>query len=156
MRNITLLICVALIVLHIIGLPESYGFSKESEQYTRLTYLFVHGGWLHLLINIYSLLTLAFLCNVKVWQFFVSLFVGVTMPAFTIIPMVGISTVIYTITGMIIVESKEWWWLAVFNLLIIGAGMFMPGIAFLAHLYCFLVGMIIGFLTSKKYGREIA
>lgn len=156
MKNISLMLCTMLIALYMYGIPDTYGLSKESLPATRITYLFVHGGVMHLLVNVYSLLTLAFICDSKIWHFVVSMIIAITIPVFNDVPMIGISTVIYAMTGIIVMGSNRWWWFVLINLLIIGASTMMTGIAFTAHLYCFALGMLVGFLTNKKYGREIA
>lgn len=60
--------------------------------------------------------------------------------------MLGISVLNYALAGIQIMESNRWWWLMIINLLIIGAGSMLPGIAFMGHMYGFAVGCVIGIL----------
>lgn len=128
-----------------------------------ITYMFAHGSWPHLLVNVYSLLVLAFLCNMEPWQMLVSLAVAFGLPEYTLspaVPVVGLSTWIYCLTGIVILNSRKWLPLLAINLLVLLASslLFADRLAVWPHLWCFAMGTIIGLVTAKKfaiYGKGI-
>lgn len=152
MKTFSLILSLVLILIYaIFGTLTEYGLYEGCPTENRLTYLFIHGGVGHVLVNCYCLLTLAFLCGLRWWQFLVATIIAMTCVTSTDIPVVGISTLIYACTGLVVMESKNWWWLTLMNLLFIGASAALSGIAFLQHLTCFGAGLGVGFLFGKRY-----
>ena len=122
----------------------------------RIYFSFIHFGFLHLFVNIYSFLTLALLCRMRIWQFIASLIVAASIPAPLLVdlPVVGLSAIIYAATGIIISSSCRFWSLLVINMLIISAGFFFPFVAAPIHLWCFALGLMFGFFTAKVHVRR--
>ena len=157
MRNITLLICVTLITLFITTnlydcLPYA-GLCRTSPYAHRVYYLMLHANILHLSLNIYAMLTLAFMCNLRSWHLFVGALLAITIPSGVLgdIPMVGCSTLIYAMAGIVVASESKWKGLAIANLLVIALQSFFVGFAVLPHLYCFCTGFAVGFVTSPKF-----
>lgn len=138
-------------------LCEPFGLSRDSEFYHRFTYMFAHGSWLHLLINIYSLFIIFFIANGNWWQSLYSLAVSVYLP-YCIIPgdklLIGASTFIYCMTGVLIMNSKKYLELITVNIFISLFPLLLPqsNIAAIPHLYCLFCGLLFGVLTARIHG----
>lgn len=155
--NISIIISIVCIVLaSAFDDVSQFGITRFTGIETdRLSYMFFHGGALHLLINIYSLLSLSFIRHTRPVHIIAAFIIAVTIPqcllSFT--PTVGLSTMIYALTGLVIMESQRWTGLLFINLAIVIASVALPHIAFASHLYCLAVGASIGFLTGNRYGN---
>ena len=160
MKTISLLISAMLIMVSIwslsTDLTQLYGLSLTSPSTNRLLYFILHASFLHVAINVYALLTLSFLCRATTWQLFAAILIASTIPSCTLsaLPVVGFSTVIYAMAGMVIVAGADWRWLMFCNLLLIAAQSLFAGFAVLPHLYCFCVGCGAGFVFTPRYATE--
>lgn len=159
MRNISIIISTITILVFLLSSEDSMyrlSISADSALPTRITYLFMHASILHLSINIYALLTLSFICRASLWQMCTSCIVAITIPTEILpsAPMVGLSTVIYALSGLVIMRQSKWWKLMVLNLSILAIQSAVPSVAFAAHLYCFFVGAFIGFFTIPRYEAD--
>lgn len=157
MKMLTLIhsgILLLMLVLYPADLAAQFGLYTGCPIYNRFTYLFMHGNFMHLAVNVYSLLILAFICDMRFFHFTDALLVAVLLPdsIITETPIIGMSTMIYTITGMIVMSARRRTFLILVNLAIITMGMFLTGIAGLAHLWCFFAGLVIGLFTAKTHG----
>lgn len=157
MKTTSLLISAMLITAftlsHSAECSQSFGLSLVSPSTNRLLYLASHASILHLAINIYAFLTLAFVSRATSWQMCAAIFIAVTIPAAFLskVPMVGFSTIIYALSGMCLLKSSGWKSLVICNLLLIGAQSLFAGFAVLPHLYCFCAGCSIGFLFTPRF-----
>ena len=154
MRNFCLFICISLAVAYWSGLPLSLGLSAQSQWYTRLTYMLLHGNVIHLLLNIYAIMTMLFLCRVKLLQIIAAFVIAIAVPYCGEVPLVGISTFIYALLGMIIMDSDSWKYLLLTNLAVISFSVVLNNISFIAHIDCFALGVIVGFISSRRHGRN--
>ena len=160
MKTTSLLISAMLITAYIASRStdwsQSFGLSLTSPSSARLLYFTLHTNILHVTVNVYAFLTLSFLCRARMWQMCAAILTAATIPTATLsqVPMVGFSTVIYAMAGMSILAASDWRWLALCNLLLIGAQSFFAGFAVLPHLYCFCTGCIIGFIFTPRYDRR--
>lgn len=156
MKTLSLILSVVMLVIFAV-VPHSdvmnYALYSNCELVNRLVFSFLHGSWAHILVNLYCFLTLVFMCNANVQKFLLALVCAITIPSFLLsaTPIVGLSAINYALTGIVVMNSQKAWWFILLNLLIIGATMVMPGIAFMVHLVCFIEGVVIGFLITPRY-----
>lgn len=160
MKTISLLISAMLITAYIwspsTDWSQSFGLSLASPSTNRLLYFTLHANILHVMVNVYAFLTLSFLCRARIWQMCAAILIAATIPAITLspTPMVGFSTIVYAMAGMVILGGSDWRWLAFCNLLLIGAQSFFAGFAVMPHLYCFCMGCAIGFIFTPRYDSK--
>ena len=154
-------LCISLLLILVYALSPTdwlidLGLRQTSSFWHRLSYMAAHGSWLHLLVNVYSLLVLIFLSQTKRWQVVVSLAVSVLLPDFVLredMPVVGISTFLYCLTGIAVIHSRRWLPLFALNVIIIlfPLLLFSDRIAVGAHAWSFACGVFTGLLTAKKF-----
>lgn len=158
-RSLTLILAVVMIILHIVTDQDqriALAMSAETGSLTdwhRMSYMVFHANWIHLLINVYSLLVLSFLCNATLRHFLIATAVSIAIPTAILsdIPMLGISVLNYALTGLLISGSRRWVRLLFINIAFIAATSFMSSIAVVAHAWGFGMAFIIGFITSKRF-----
>lgn len=161
MKNFSLILASILIIIQA-TIPHQYalmwGLSLTNLQTTwtvRLTYSFLHVGWLHLSVNLYCLLTLCFLMHAKAWQFLTALAIASTMPAALTgdIPTLGISVLNFALSGMLMVRNRKWLWLLMLNVAFVFITSLFAGVAWLAHLYAMLAGTLVGFILKPQFNE---
>lgn len=159
MKNTSLIICIILVMVFM--WPSStdwlqcYGLTSTSALTNRVLYLTLHANALHLSINMYAFLILSFLSRARSWNLFASALIAVTIPNALLsgVPMVGFSTVIYAMTGMILVSDSRWKVLVAANVSIMMIQGLLIGIAWLPHLYCFAAGLLVGLVFTPRLDR---
>lgn len=147
-----------LIVFCLLCLPidvSAVGVSQGCTLWQRLCYSFFHANIIHAAVNCWCLLSICFARPISIWQLVVAYIIASTYPIDTLsawygnqLPTVGLSGVIFALLGIISVMSRKWW----LNVAIIGsfimAGFFLPHINATLHLYCYLVGLLVGLFTT--------
>lgn len=148
------------------GLPvEKVALCAGCSLLARLSYSFFHASLLHLLTNCWSLLAIVFIYQVSFAGLLVAYIVAVTAPvslcgfAIATTPTVGLSAVVFCLLGIVSWQSKRklyfHFWIASF----IAVGFLLPhlcvacGFAIATpnnflHLYCYVVGLLVGFLNA--------
>lgn len=154
MRNLALLLIVAMTVVQCTAVSGGLGLSCNSPWYSHLTYIFAHDGWVHLCINAYALLTLVFMNDAGWAKMAASWVISVLVPYNGDTPLLGMSTLIYALLGITVMDSPRWKMLLTVNISVILSSIFIPYVAFMQHLVCFASGVVIGFLTSERHGRD--
>ena len=150
MKNISLVIAAILIAVYLLQKGNETNMmltcGSGTLDYRRLSYMMIHANLLHLIINLYTFLSLTFLCNARLMHFLIATIIAATIPNVLLsnIPMCGISVLNYALTGLILFDSKKWFFLLLTNLAIAALGMLFGGIAAVPHIY----GLIVGFATS--------
>lgn len=150
---------VMIVLFAVLGtnLCDYFGLNANSEIERRYLYMFSHGSWIHLSINIYSLLVIFFLAGGNWWQSLFSLAVSIYLPSF-VLPeeqmIVGASTFIYCMTGILVMNSEKRLLFILMNSLFIMFSFMLPSsnIAVIPHLYCFVCGLLFGILTARIHG----
>ena len=144
---------------------SSVALAPGCPLYARLLYPFFHASFLHAALNCWALLTIVFYYNIGVSHLLLSYLVAVTVPcsvcgySIAATPTVGFSAVIFCLLGLVSwqVRRKLYFhtWIACF----IAAGFVLPSLLascglptaspnnFL-HIYCYVVGLLVGFLNS--------
>ena len=127
---------------------------------SRLCYSFLHASIYHLAGNCWVLLCVVFYYELPFSRLLVSYIVAITAPAMSFTPTIGLSAVVYCLLGQASFLAKRklyfHFWVAAFILLF---GYLMPlfleskGVAIarpdnLLHIYCYVVGLLVGFLNS--------
>lgn len=149
---------VILIYLFLDIAPEKVGIMQGATICNRFTYSLFHATFLHAFMNIWCLLSVVFMYPVSIWSLLIAFGIAASFPidtlcdispifAFTI-PTIGLSGVCFTLMGRIAFMVRRKWyyqsWLAFYILL----GFIFPNVNGWLHLYCYLMGMLVGFLNK--------
>jgi len=150
MKDFALQFSLILIMIHIFadGNVARYGIYDGCPMVNHFIYIFVHGGWLHLLCNIFFLLEMGFFATSVKWYCWVmAMIIAMLTPAFSNVPVVGFSGVLYALSGFAFCFSKK----KMRPLIILSALVLFQfltgGIAVMLHLICFSAALIIGMVV---------
>lgn len=83
---------------------DNIGLRHGAPIYTRLTYHFFHNGLLHLAVNTYVFCLYAFRAHISVRRMAAAFIIAALAPATTDIPAVGLSGVLYALTGFALAQ----------------------------------------------------
>lgn len=131
------------------------GISPSCTLGQRLSYPFFHASILHCLVNCWVLLSVVFGRRIPIWQMAVAYIIAISYPASLFAslaesPAVGLSGLIFGLLGMVTMTTARPLQIAAYMITFIILGAIMPNIAWTLHLYCYIVGLLIGFLTLWK------
>lgn len=149
-------IATLIVVTFIIGCPlicnpdyRMVGLHRDSSWMARCLYAIYHTSVAHAAINTWCLLSVVFLHGVSWRKIGMAYLVAITVPSWLLsdIPTVGMSALCYTLLGMLTFEVRQRiFWLG-YMTLYIAMGFLFPGVNAVLHLYCFIIGLLIGFLN---------
>lgn len=136
---------------------SSVGISAyHASMFQRIVYPFFHAGIIHALMNVWVFLCIVFYYNTPLWKILAAYIIAVTFPITTLYSMfgveylsdytVGLSGVCFALAGSISfnVQRKLYWQFCMAAT--IGFGFFFPCVNAVLHLYCYIVGLLIGIL----------
>ena len=142
----------AAIVLCFAHVPlDKVGICQGCSLGSRLLHPFFHANIFHAILNGWVLLSLVFMFDTSVFELLLAYAAAVTVPASLLgiaVPTVGASGAIYFLCGYLswkTAKKLRWhaWW-AFF----LGIGFLFPASNSILHLWCYAVGVFIGFLNS--------
>lgn len=154
-------------VLMAVGVrPENGGVYEGCPWWHCLTWMWIHGGWLHMAINAWALLQLVFGWEVR-WRSVVEA-VGVAVAWSWMYRdglalcggsgqvVVGMSGVVYAMAGVEALRQGSWservrlmaLWLVTIGVTA-AVGAVIGRIAWETHLMCYLMGVVIAFLQYR-------
>lgn len=158
---ILLFVVTSLIATLICPCADRYGLSSTSPSWTRLTYHFFHASILHWLINTTVMISIAFRANVPLWQWLATLAIATVYPScLEDIPIIGGSIWIYAVLGSITPIVRRPWLFFLQTLFFIFLGIALAWlasvfrfatVAWLAHLYAYFAGVLLGLFTQPIY-----
>lgn len=129
------------------------GLYQGCTLWQRFSYPFLHASLLHCIVNCWVLLSVAFSRKVPFWQLFTAYIIAITYPVgiFTSLAeydaVVGLSGLVFALLGIITPSTaKLAGVLSIVTFILIGA--IMPNVAWTLHLYCYLVGLTVGMITT--------
>lgn len=128
------------------------GLCDGSPLISRFTYMLAHDNIFHLFVNIYGFLTLFFISRCSFQQFAFAMIIAMAIPTCLLSdkPIIGISVLNFAMTGIVIAHNSAWRMLLVTNMAIIIAGLILPHIAALPHMFGFVAGFIYGLMDYNK------
>ena len=136
------------------------GLSKNCGLTSRLCYSFFHASIYHLAGNCWVLLCIVFYYELPLSRLFISYIIAVTAPAFSDVPTIGLSAVVYCLLGQASYLAKRQlyfhFWVGVFiyifgiivPLLLEYRGVEIARPNNLLHVYCYVAGLVVGFFNS--------
>lgn len=164
------------IITYYCGIPNGVvALSKDCTILARLSYSFFHANLLHAIVNCWCLLSIVFIYDISVSDMMVSFLVAVTFPIGFLYdhlpllasstPTVGLSAVVYCLLAQVSFQCQRKMLFHCWVLSFIGSGFIVPylfirhGIDMavpnnLLHIYCYVVGLLVGFLNSPAPWRR--
>ena len=131
--------------------PEDVGIMQGVTFCNRLTYSFFHASFLHAFMNVWCLLSVVFMYPISIWSLLLAFGVAASVPvdtfAFTI-PTIGLSGVCFALMGRISFMVRRKWYYQAWLWFYIFLGFLFPNTNGWLHLYCYLMGVLIGFLNK--------
>lgn len=154
MKNLSIILSLVLIAVFVADFGCDPSIHAVTRTSIRPLYVLHHAGILHLAINVYCLLSMVFCSEARLWHFSLSvLFACFLPPAIITAPTVGFSTVLYAMSGILIMQSPNARLLILLNLSTIAIQFVFSSMAVTAHLYCFLMGIVSGFLFNPTHNE---
>lgn len=166
--KITALITSAAVVLLSLFISPKWntvGIYAECSVLGRLLYSFYHVNILHALLNTWCLLSLMFFYDITIWRLLLAYIIAITIPIDTLgrfiesmtLPTVGLSAVVFVLSGSISFEVLRKWYYQAWMLFYIIIGFLFPNTNAWLHLYCYLAGLVVALLNkpikSRHYDR---
>ena len=171
-KTTALVLTVVIMLIQLVMAPDGFSsglsavaLSPDCTIYARLLYPFFHASFLHAALNCWVLLCIVFYYNIGIGNLLLSYLVAITVPcsvcgySIATTPTVGLSAVVFCLLGMTswMVRRKLYYhcWIASF----IALGYLLPYLCSvcgytvaipnnLLHIYCYVVGLMVGFLNS--------
>lgn len=161
--------CIIIELLHTLNgfAVGHFGIANGSPLIPRLTYHFFHANLIHASLNAWCLLSLAFIYDITAWELFISYAIASSYPIDTLtnvlnglpvetntLPTVGLSAICFSLIGQVQyrVQRKLYYSTCVCAMIVIG--FFFPNANALIHLYCYVVGLMVGFFNSPLPCRK--
>lgn len=140
-----LVLALALILIY--AFADGYiGWNSSSPSYARWTYQFFHASWLHVLLNSWSFISAVFLFDLSFNRILIAYIISSCMPS-PELPTIGFSGVCFALFGMASFLSSRKIEFNFWILIYILVGCFFNANVLL-HLYCYLAGLLVGWLNS--------
>lgn len=134
---------------------QEAGISKGATLLTRLTYHFFHANILHAVLNVWCLLSLAFIYDTTASEVIIAYIIASAYPVNYIcsitgntLPTVGLSAICFAIMGQVFWRVKKKRRFMLFAVILIAVGFLFPSANAALHLYAYCAGLIVGALTS--------
>lgn len=148
---------------------DNVGISKDTSVIARFAYSFFHASVVHALLNCWCLLSVVFIYNIPLSYIAIAYIIAVTYPVGTLcallgngaapVPTVGLSAVCFALFGMVAFKVKRKLYFHTWVLSFIAVGFILPYLCSLCglsvatpdnilHIYCYVAGLIVGFLDS--------
>ena len=149
-KTATLVLVAILLVLALV-MPGRVVLDSSSTLLERLCYPFMHATLLHALCNCWCLLSIVFVYDTSALMLLSSYLCSVSVPAFVITgPTVGFSGACFFLLGrcswLVLRRAYFHAWAAAF----MGMGFLIPNCAAWIHVYCYAIGVVVGYVISLR------
>lgn len=172
-------VCIVVSAIVPYALPHglyAVGICKDCSVLARLAYSFFHVSLMHALVNGWCLLSIVFVYDVTLYSLAIAYITAVTFPIDTLsdimpcalpqgVPTVGLSAVCFSLLGQIAFQVKRKLYYQVWVLSFVAIGFILPPLCSVCgytiaapnnilHLYCYVVGLLVGFLNSPAHEKK--
>lgn len=140
-------LCLVLMLIH----PDTDTVSLcRANPHGCWMYHFFHANLLHLAINCWTVIGLAFMFQVSIEMLVYSYIVASLYPFAGHTPIVGLSGIAFCLMGCVIFQvGNKSWYLAMITISLT-LGIVMPGIAGMLHTWCFLFGILHAMICNRN------
>lgn len=144
---------IAVIVLCILPINVDWakvGIYTGCDLSCRLLYSFFHANILHAIMNVWCLLSVVFIYNIKLWLLITSYVIAVSIPTFclTPTPTVGLSGMVFALFAMLSFSVARKLYYQSWMIAYLVIGFLMPNVNAYLHLYCYIIGFGVALLTK--------
>ncbi|MBQ7462418.1 MAG: rhomboid family intramembrane serine protease [Bacteroidaceae bacterium] len=168
-------ICLVAYVAMPLPLLQKVGICEDCSILARFAYPFFHASFIHMAINCWCLLSVVFIYDTPRSYIIIAYIIAISFPVGTLsaivpdafpsaIPTVGLSGIDYALLGMVSFQVKRklyyhaWilsfvFILLIFNHLCSFCGYSVATPNNLLHIYCYVAGLLVGFLNSPAHGQ---
>lgn len=143
-KIVTLIVAVVLIVLYCFGVGETWGVFRGCNPTNRLLYHFAHSSVLHMGINVWCFVCLVFAFDLPLSALLVAYVIAACTPLWWDTPTIGLSAVCYALMGMQSTHSCNKLRYHSFVSVALLAGLLMPHVNGVIHLYSYVAGVLFG------------
>jgi len=154
MKDLSIIAIIILVLAWIIVEdPSEYGLIRNDPNLIHhITYLFVHGSFLHLACNVWYLADFAFRGKTLTPGMWITSFViAVTMPSISHLPIVGISGMLYALSGFIFIySSNKRYFLIIFAVMTLFQ-LILGSVSVSFHLCCFASALASALLMTPIF-----
>ncbi|MFI3293100.1 MAG: rhomboid family intramembrane serine protease [Rikenellaceae bacterium] len=156
-KSATLILGVVVICLSFVRIDSHIvGIYPNCHLLGRVLYPLFHANLLHATLNIWCLLSLVFMYNIRTWRLLLSYVISATVPIGCIaslwggsqLPTIGLSGVVFVLFGSISFEVSRKWYYQMWMVAYIVIGFFNQGVNAWLHLYCYIIGLVIALLNK--------
>ncbi|MBD5243665.1 MAG: rhomboid family intramembrane serine protease [Barnesiella sp.] len=146
-----LLVALCILLSSLIYVPDwsVVGISNDCNILQRLCYSLFHASFIHAVVNAWCFVSIIIIYDVMLWRIIVAYAVAVLAPDFVLssTPTVGLSAVCFALLGSIAFQVKRKLYYNGCMVVYIAIGIIFPNINGWLHLYSYVAGLIVGFLT---------
>lgn len=156
----SLALSAGVMLIYMVGVcPDEYGLAAGSPILCRATFHLFHASFLHVALNAWVFLSVVFLFDISLVQIITGFVVASLFPINALhdlmpcadtllLPTIGLSGVCYALMGRIsFMVARKWYyqgWMAFY----IGVGFLFPNVNGWIHLYCYLAGVLLGYINK--------
>lgn len=152
-KTATLIVSVFILVASFITVDWNVvGIANRCPLTCRFFYPFFHANIIHAIVNVWCLLCIVFLYDISGLRLLISYLLSVFVPDFLLndIPTIGLSCVCYTLLGSLSFSVRRKLYFQFCMALYITVGFFLPSVNGEIHVYGYIAGLIVGFLTYMR------
>lgn len=145
-KIIITVLCIAFYTLHI-------GFDSNSDVTTHVTYNFNHVNVFHLIVNLMVLWQIK--NKIDISGALLVAFVASYLPMYVTEPTMGLSGFLFAAFGIMWGKTGEFKKAMKAGLPFIIITMLLPNVNGLLHLYCYLIGYVIGTIYNRLFNDDL-
>lgn len=153
-----LVLSAAVLVLSLVNVnADMVGIAREGAPIARFIYPFFHANIFHAMLNAWCLLTMIFMYDMRLWHMVVAYVISISVPSvfLSTTPTVGLSGVCFSMMGILTFIVMRKWFFFLWCAAAIGIGFLLsPIVSARLHFYCYVAGLLIGFLNYPCIWRK--
>lgn len=133
---------------------SSVGIYKHCEIFSRLAFHFFHANIFHAILNVWCLLSVAFLYNITLTRIIIAFIIASLTPTccLSATPTVGLSAMLFALFASLSFEVKRKLYYQAWMIAYIAIGFCFPNTNALIHLYAYTAGFALA-LLNKPFKR---
>ena len=148
--DINILLAVSLALFAFSFMSQDFVQISRNMALNRLFYPLFHANLIHVILNIFCILQLAFYYRMSRWFLLASYIIAVTAPSCLIEGTLGFSGVIFAALGLYSMIVTRGWVIAAHVALYCSLTALFSCVNTLLHLYCYAVGFVCSLLITEK------
>lgn len=147
--SLVLTLVIAVLLLLPIDVKAA-GMSQGCSLWQRMCYPFLHASILHAAVNCWCLLSICFNQSIHIWKLLAAYIIAISYPELFMGSQstVGMSGLIFALLGIISLSAGRWYINIPILVCIASCGFLLPNINATLHLYSYIVGLMVGMLTT--------